>query len=48
MIAARLSLSNATAKNHVHNILDKLQHRSRAEVAAYLNAHSDAKTVATR
>jgi DNA-binding NarL/FixJ family response regulator len=36
VIAARLHISHATAKNHVHHILDKLQLRSRAEVAAYL------------
>lgn len=38
VIAARLHISHATAKNHVHHILDKLQLRSRAEVAAYLQA----------
>jgi two-component system, NarL family, nitrate/nitrite response regulator NarL len=38
LIAARLNISHATAKNHVHHILDKLQLRSRAEVAAYLHA----------
>ena len=38
VIATRLHISHATAKNHVHHILDKLQLRSRAEVAAYLHA----------
>jgi DNA-binding NarL/FixJ family response regulator len=37
-IAALLQISHATAKNHVHHILGKLQLRSRSEVAAYLGA----------
>lgn len=39
LIAARLHISHATAKNHVHHILDKLRLRSRAKVAAYLHTH---------
>lgn len=35
-IAQRLSIELATVKNHVHNILDKLQVCSRAEAAARL------------
>jgi len=33
-IAARLQIAAATAKNHVHNILDKLQLRTRVQVAS--------------
>ena len=35
-IAARLHVELATVKNHVHNILDKLQVRRRGEIAATL------------
>ena len=35
-IAARLHVEIATVKNHVHNILDKLQVRRRGEIAASL------------
>jgi len=35
-IAARLNVESATVKNHVHNILDKLQVRRRGEIAARL------------
>jgi DNA-binding NarL/FixJ family response regulator len=35
-IAIALSISHATAKNHVHHILEKLQLRNRTEVAVYL------------
>jgi DNA-binding NarL/FixJ family response regulator len=35
-IAARLHVELATVKNHVHNILDKLQVRRRGEIAASL------------
>jgi DNA-binding NarL/FixJ family response regulator len=35
-IARRLSIEVATVKNHVHNILDKLQVRRRADAAAQL------------
>jgi two-component system, NarL family, nitrate/nitrite response regulator NarL len=35
-IAIALNISHATAKNHVHHILGKLQLRNRTEVAAYL------------
>jgi DNA-binding NarL/FixJ family response regulator len=45
VIAARLHISHATAKNHVHNILDKLQLRSRAEVAAYLHSHAAVRSI---
>lgn len=37
VIAARLHISHATAKNHVHHILEKLQLRSRTQVVAYLH-----------
>jgi two-component system, NarL family, nitrate/nitrite response regulator NarL len=36
-IAMTLHISHATAKNHVHRILEKLQLRNRAEVVAYLS-----------
>lgn len=36
VIASRLSISNATAKNHVHNILEKLQLHRRSEVASMM------------
>ena len=36
-IARRLHIEVATVKNHVHNILDKLQVRRRGEIAAFLN-----------
>jgi DNA-binding NarL/FixJ family response regulator len=35
-IAARLHVEIATVKNHVHNILDKLQVHRRGEIAAHL------------
>jgi two-component system, NarL family, nitrate/nitrite response regulator NarL len=35
-IGRALGISSATAKNHVHNILDKMQLRRRAEAAAYV------------
>ena len=35
-IATSLCISHATAKNHVHHILSKLQLRNRTEVASYL------------
>jgi DNA-binding NarL/FixJ family response regulator len=35
-IAARLHVEIATVKNHVHNILDKLQVRRRGEIASHL------------
>jgi DNA-binding NarL/FixJ family response regulator len=35
-IAGRLCIAVATVKNHVHNILEKLQVRRRAEAAAHL------------
>jgi two-component system nitrate/nitrite response regulator NarL len=39
-IAIALSISHATAKNHVHHILEKLQVHNRTEVAACLRAVS--------
>jgi two-component system, NarL family, nitrate/nitrite response regulator NarL len=48
VIATRLHISHATAKNHVHHILDKLQLRSRAEAAAYLHTQPDSKMAAPR
>ena len=39
-IANALRISHATAKNHVHHILGKLQLNSRSEVAAYLGGRS--------
>lgn len=39
-IAIALSISHATAKNHLHHILGKLQLRNRTEVAAYLRGIS--------
>jgi DNA-binding NarL/FixJ family response regulator len=38
-IAISLCISHATAKNHVHHILSKLQLSNRTEVAAYLRVH---------
>lgn len=35
-IAQRLSISTATVKNHVHNLLEKLQVRRRGDAAAHL------------
>lgn len=35
-IASQLGIANATAKNHVHNILDKLALRRRVEVASLM------------
>lgn len=40
VIAARLGIASATAKNHVHNILEKLGIRGRIEAAAIV--HRDA------
>jgi DNA-binding NarL/FixJ family response regulator len=39
-IAQRLVIQPQTAKNHVHNILKKLNVRRRTEVAAWLDDHS--------
>jgi DNA-binding NarL/FixJ family response regulator len=39
-IAIVLSISHATAKNHLHHILGKLQLRNRAEIAPYLRGVS--------
>jgi DNA-binding NarL/FixJ family response regulator len=44
LIATRLHISHATAKNHVHHILDKLRLRSRAEVAAHLHTQATTAT----
>ena len=38
-IASRLGIEVATVKNHVHNLLDKLQVHCRAEAAAHLRGH---------
>jgi two-component system, NarL family, nitrate/nitrite response regulator NarL len=38
-IANTLSISHATAKNHVHKILEKLRLRRRSEVASLVHAH---------
>jgi len=46
-IAISLSISHATAKNHVHHILSKLQLRNRMEVAAYLRGNSGTPREAT-
>lgn len=40
-IAERLGITLATVKNHVHNILAKLNVRSRAEARAWIEASSD-------
>jgi len=34
-IAERLYISVGTVKNHIHNILDKLHLKNRAQIAAY-------------
>jgi two-component system nitrate/nitrite response regulator NarL len=39
-IASRLGIEVATVKNHVHNILEKLQVRRRAEAAAHVRGHA--------
>ena len=36
-IANKLSISHATAKNHVHKILEKLRLRRRSEVASLVH-----------
>lgn len=38
-IAVRLSIEVSTVKNHVHNLLDKLQVTSRSQAAARLGTH---------
>jgi DNA-binding NarL/FixJ family response regulator len=38
-IARRLGIEVATVKNHVHNILEKLHLRRRAEVGGFLHSH---------
>lgn len=40
VIAARLAISHATAKNHVHNILEKLRLHRRSEVASLVQGQS--------
>ncbi len=39
-IASRLSIEVSTVKNHVHNILDKLQIHNRHSAVKYLKAHT--------
>jgi DNA-binding NarL/FixJ family response regulator len=46
-IARRLGIEVATAKNHVHNILRKLQVEHRADAAAWLRLHPSASAVAS-
>jgi two-component system, NarL family, nitrate/nitrite response regulator NarL len=41
-IASRLFIELATVKNHVHNILEKLQVQRRSDAAAHLRAHTTA------
>jgi two-component system nitrate/nitrite response regulator NarL len=43
-IAQRLCIERATVKNHVHNILEKLEVRSRFEVAHRVGARSDTRS----
>jgi len=43
-IANRLAISNATAKNHVHNILEKLQLHRRSEVASLMQGESQRRS----
>lgn len=43
-IANRLSISNATAKNHVHNILEKLRLHRRSEVASLVMGDSERRS----
>lgn len=45
-IAARLFIEIATVKNHIHNILEKLHVRTRAEAAAALRRDKDRIAVA--
>jgi DNA-binding NarL/FixJ family response regulator len=44
-IAARLNVELATVKNHVHNILDKLQIHRRGEIASRLKRSAVSSTV---
>ena len=37
-IASKLAISTATAKNHVHKILEKLRLRRRSEVASFVHS----------
>ena len=47
IIANRLHISHATAKNHVHHILEKLNLQSRSQVAAYLHGQERESKTAT-
>jgi two-component system nitrate/nitrite response regulator NarL len=44
-IARRLSIELSTVKNHVHNILDKLQVHRRSEAAAHMRARNGSPPV---
>ncbi len=44
-IAVRLGIEVATVKNHVHNLLEKLRLRRRAEAAAYLRGREPLRQV---
>jgi DNA-binding NarL/FixJ family response regulator len=48
VIASKLNISHATAKNHVHHILEKLNLRSRSQAASYLHSHEKAGGAAAR
>lgn len=44
VIASTLSISHATAKNHVHKILEKLRLHRRGEVASLLHSNSERRS----
>jgi DNA-binding NarL/FixJ family response regulator len=48
VIASKLRISHATAKNHVHHILEKLNLRNRSQAAAYLHSHEKAGDTVAR
>jgi DNA-binding NarL/FixJ family response regulator len=47
-IARKLSIRTATVKNHVHNILGKLQLRRRSEVPSRMTALREARFTRSR